>query len=268
MSATKDIIGKLVLRVPPWVRSIRKVPLLGRLVHELSHQVLPLDHKVWAQIQAGPAKGLWLLLNPRVADGFVRGGAEFEIQKIISERLQPGMVFFDLGANIGLFTLLAARAVGETGRVFSFEPDQQNAARLRENIARNNFGNVTVIEAGVWSSTAKLNFFSSPTASPDRAWGTFIPGAPSEESTATQCVSLDDFIQDAPMPDAIKCDVEGAEVKVLQGSEKLLSERHPWILCETHSRESNRVVREFLGRLNYRIEPIDEMHLLALAVRH
>jgi FkbM family methyltransferase len=268
MSTTRDIIGKAVLRAPSWMRSIRKVPVLGRLVHELSHRILPTDKKVWAQIQAGPASGLWLQLNPRVADGFIRGGTESAMQKVISERLQPGMVFFDLGANIGLFTLLAARTVGESGKVFSFEPDQQNAARLRENIARNSFRNVTVVEGGVWSTTGELNFVPGPPTSPDRAWGKFVPGVQDRDGVATRCVSLDDFIRDAPVPDAIKCDVEGAEVEALRGGEKLLSKHHPWILCEMHSPENNRSVREFLGRLNYQIETIDETHLLAVAVRH
>jgi len=264
MFAPKDFIGKAVLRAPFWVRSIRKVPVLGRIVHVLSHRILPNDQKVWAQIEAGPASGLWLRVNPRVADSFVRGGTEFEMQTILSERLRPGMIFFDLGANIGLFTLLAARIVGECGKVFSFEPDQENAARLRENIARNNFKNVTVVQAGVWSTTGELNFVPGPDSSPDRAWGKFIAGARDEAGVATGCVSLDDFVRDAPIPDAIKCDVEGAEVKAMQGSEKLLSKHHPWILCETHSPENNATVRQFFGRFDYQVETIDETHLLAL----
>ena len=70
------------------------------------------------------------------------------MQTIVAERLRPGMVFYDLGANIGLFTLLAARLVGGTGKVFSFEPDSENATRLRRNIERNGFTNVTVVDAG------------------------------------------------------------------------------------------------------------------------
>jgi FkbM family methyltransferase len=268
MSTPKELIGKAVLHAPSWVRSIRKVPVLGRLVHGLSHRILPSDHKVWAQIEAGPATGLWLQVNPRVAEGFIRGAGESETQRFISERLHPGMVFFDLGANIGLFTLLAARLVGAGGRVFSFEPDRENAARLRENVERNNFSNVTIVEAGVWSMTGELDFVPGPTSSPDRACGKFIAGGNGMEGVATHCVSLDDFVRDAPTPDAIKCDVEGAEIEALQGAEKLLNRHHPWIVCETHSPENNRGARELLARLGYQIETIDESHLLAVAARH
>jgi hypothetical protein len=84
VSVPKDFIGKAVLRAPSWIRSIRKVPVLGRLVHELSYRMLSSDNKVWAQIEEGPASGLWLQVNPRVADVFIRGGAESEMQTIIS----------------------------------------------------------------------------------------------------------------------------------------------------------------------------------------
>ena len=103
------------------------------------------NEKVWARVEAGPAQGLWLELNPRTGQNYLRGGAELTVQKILAERLHPGMVFYDLGANIGLFTLLAARLVGDSGKVFSFEPDPENAARLRRNIQRNGFANVTVV---------------------------------------------------------------------------------------------------------------------------
>jgi len=263
MPAARDLIGRAVLHAPQWMRGIRRIPILGGLVHQLSHQVLPSDQKVWAQITAGPAKGLWLQVHPRVADGFIRGVGESEMQRVISERLRPGMVFFDLGANIGLFTLLAARLVGEGGRVFSFEPDGENAERLRENVAKNDFTNVTIINAGVWSATGELTFVPGPASSPDRAWGKFVAGDNRAGGVTTRCVSLDDFVREAPKPDAIKCDVEGAEIEVLRGSENLLNDRHPWIACETHSAENNRSAREFLARFEYQIETIDETHLLA-----
>ena len=73
MSTPKELIGKAVLHAPSWVRSMRKVPVLGWLVHGLSHRILPSDQRVWAQIEAGPARGLWLEVNPRVAKGLIHG---------------------------------------------------------------------------------------------------------------------------------------------------------------------------------------------------
>ena len=125
--------------------------------------------------------------------------------------LRPGMVFYDLGANLGLFTLLAARLVTATGKVFSFEPDPKNAADLRRNIQRNGFSNVTVVESGVWSTTGNRSFVAANADSPDHGVGKFVERAPTDSGTLISCVSLDDFIQTAPPPDAIKCDIEGAE---------------------------------------------------------
>lgn len=263
MALPKEMLGRIVLHTPAWLRSVRKIPLLGSLIHRISHQVLPGDQKIWAQIAAGPAAGLWLHVNPRVADSLIQGGTEARMQEALSQHLRPGMTFFDLGANIGLFTLLAARLVGEKGKVFSFEPDQENASRLHHNIARNGFTNVTVVEAGVWATTGELNFIPGPSSSPDRAWGKFVRESNGTGGVATPCVSLDDFVRDAPAPDGIKCDVEGAELEALRGAQKLLQKRHPWIVCETHSHENHNGVREFLSRVGYRIETLDDTHLLA-----
>jgi FkbM family methyltransferase len=257
-------IGKLLLNSPASLRSLRDVPILGRLIHRLSHRILPTDERVWARIEAGPAAGLRLELNPRTGQSYVRGEAEASIQKVLGERLHPGMVFYDLGANIGLFTLLAARLVGATGRVISFEPDGDAAARLRRNIERNQFTNVTVIEAGVWSKSGLVNFLPADSSSPDHGLGRFVDGATAPTGIAKQCLTMDDLIGNAPPPDAIKCDVEGAEVEALRGAEKLLRTHRPWMICEMHSESNERASRELLTRFGYTVETLDGNHVLAV----
>jgi FkbM family methyltransferase len=257
-------IGGLMLHAPSPLRSLRRLPIFGEFVHHLSHQLLPADEKVWAQVEAGPLEGLWLELNPRTGQSYVRGEAEINIQEILAHRLLPGMVFYDLGSNIGLFTLLAARRVGKRGRVFSFEPDLGVAARLRRNIARNGFANVTVVDAGVWSASGNVNFLASDASSPDHGTGKFLDEGQAEQGIPIRCVALDDFIATAPPPDAIKCDVEGAEVEALRGAEGLLKSHRPWIVCEMHSEASNDAAREFLRSLEYTCELVDDTHVLAL----
>ena len=180
-------IGNLLLRSPASLRYLSDVPILGYLIHRISHRILPINETVWASIKAGPAAGLCLELNPRTGQSYVRGEAEAQIQKVLAARLRPGMVFYDLGANIGLFTLLAARLVGAKGRVISFEPDGEVAARLRRNIERNRFANVTVIEAGVWSKSGYVNFVPADSSSPDHGLGRFVGeqmGQPGHQSNA------------------------------------------------------------------------------------
>ena len=104
-------LGKLLLRSPGSIRALRNVPVVGGLIHTASHRMVTSGERVWAQIEGGPGKGLWVELNPRTGQSYLRGQAEMVIQNILAERLRPGIVFYDLGANIGLFSLLAARLV-------------------------------------------------------------------------------------------------------------------------------------------------------------
>jgi FkbM family methyltransferase len=265
MQSARQWLGERLLHSPASLRSLRDFPFIGSLIHRFSHRILPQDHMVWARVEGGPAQGLWLELKPRTGQSYVRGEVETTVQNILVERLRPGMIFYDLGANIGLFTLLAARLVGEKGRVVSFEPDPANAERLRRNVERNQFANVTVVEAGVWSSSGEFNFVTADEQSPDRGVGTFIAHEGQPRGTPTRCVSLNDLTETVPAPDALKCDVEGAEFEVLRGAEKMLKTKHPWIICEMHSELNDRNVRQILNRLGYTLERLDNNHVLASA---
>ena len=249
--------------MPAPLRSLRRIPVLGQLIHRVSHFVLPADQMVWAQVRSGPARGLWIEVHPRTGQFYLAGDAELQTQSILAERLRPGDVFYDLGANIGLFSLLAARCVGDSGRVFSFEPDAVNAERLRRNAKRNSFSQITVIESGVWSCTGAMDFSTADHASPDRGVGSFLSGSGGSVSTRVRVIALDDFVRNAPLPHAIKCDVEGAEIEVLRGAERLLASHRPWILAEMHSESNDRAWREFLTRFGYTFSAADSNHVLA-----
>jgi FkbM family methyltransferase len=253
----------MVLHAPAALRSLREIPWLGNFVHRLSYRLIPVDQKIWARIEAGAAEGLWIELNPRTGQSYVRGEVEIAVQKILVERLKPGMIFYDLGANIGFFTLLAARLVGERGKVFSFEPDPENGARLRRNIQRNGFTNVTVVDAGIWSFTQKRHFVTADSASPDHGIGKFVVPHGPDIGTLIPCISLDDFTVDSPLPDAIKCDIEGAEIEALRGAERTLRAKRPWIVCEMHSPANEQAAREILSRFDYTLEARDKGHVLA-----
>lgn len=260
---THQWLGRFLLHSPNFLRALRGFPLVGQAIHKLSHRLVRKDEKVWAQVQQGPARGLWLELNPRTGQNYLRGEVESATQSILQERLRPGQFFYDLGANIGLFSLLAARIVGPAGKVFSFEPDPEVAARLKRNVDRNGFTNVTIVQAGVWSTSGRRIFQPASVSSPDRGLGKFASDEDAVDGVALECVALDDFTASEPPSDAIKCDVEGAEVEVLRGAEQLLRTRRPWIVCEIHSEANGRCVRELLGRAGYRVHSLDESHIMA-----
>ena len=179
--------------------------------------------------------------------------------------LRPGMTFYDLGANIGFFSLMGARLVGEQGRVIAFEADPEIAARLREHVHRNGFHCVTVVEKAVWSEATKVFFARvDPRTSPDRGLG-HVGGAASASTIEIEAVTLDEFARTSPAPDFIKCDVEGAEVEVFRGAQTLLAEKRPGILCEIHSEENRRALLEDLKTFGYTCEDRTSRQLLALS---
>jgi FkbM family methyltransferase len=119
--------------------------------------------------------GATLHLNPRTGRDYFHGDVEPEVQVVLRKYLRPGMTVYDIGANIGFFSLLAARLVGSAGGITAFEADPEIAARLRENVARNQDAPISVEEKAVWSSSNPV-FFARADAevSPDRGLGHVI----------------------------------------------------------------------------------------------
>ena len=129
------------------------------------------------------------------------------------------MIYYDLGANVGFFSLLASRLVGPEGHVFSFEPDPIRFLRLRQNLEHNSFRQAVAEERAVWNKSATLPFTCADTSeSPDRVLGHVSLELPEPPKTLqVSCISLDDYCETHPAPDFIRCDVQGAECEVFQG---------------------------------------------------
>ena len=227
-------------------------------------RLVPRDALAWVQVLHGPGQGLWLHLNPRTGRVYFEGGGEPEVQEALQQHVRPGITFYDIGANIGFFALLAARLVGKQGRVVAFEADPEIAVRLREHVARNAHGWISVEEKAVWSEPRTVFFERiDPAASPDRGLGHVVSEG-AEDTIRVSAISLDDYTRTQPPPDFLKCDVEGAEVEVFRGAQRLLTEKRPGIICEMHSENNQRVLVEELSRLGYTCRPCGTNHVLAL----
>jgi FkbM family methyltransferase len=264
LNASNPLLARFILSWSPRLAPLTRVPVLGGLLHWVSTKAIARDVLVWLQIKNGVGAGLWLRVNPRTGQQILGGSAEPKVQQVLAEHLRPGMVFYDLGANIGFFTLIAARLVGREGRVFSFEADPELAARLRRNVERNNFAWVTVEEKAIWSTSGPLQFHrADPTASPDRGLG-FVTTTPVLQAILVEGVTLDSCIRTLPAPDLIKCDVEGAEVEVMRGARELLHCKRPKILCEFHSEQIRASLISELSSSDYDCQLCDENHILAL----
>ena len=265
MAESTSRLANWLLRFAPSLGGLRRVPVLGNFLSWASRKLVPRDSLIWVQIQHGPSESLWIRLNPRSGQNVQQGIGEPQVQNALAEHLRPGMTFYDLGANIGFFSLMAARLVGPQGRVVSFEADSEIAGRLRENLARNHFTNAHVEQKAVWSEPSTVAFERvDPNTSPDRGLGHVSPNGTAPGTITVQAVSLDQYTASHPPPDFLKCDVEGAEVAVFQGAARLLSGKRPIVLVEMHSPEDHRALLDLFAGHGYRCQNLDENHVLAL----
>jgi len=264
VGASQERLAQFLLRFGAPLAGLRRLPVLGPCVRWAGAKLVPKDKLTWVQVQGGAGKGLWLRLNPRTGTSYFDGGGEPEVQRVLKEYLKTGMTFYDVGANIGLFSLIAARLVGEKGRVVAFEADPEIAARLREHVERNQFAWARVEEKAVWCEAGTVRFArTDPTTSPDRGLGHVAEGV-GAETIAVQAITLDEFAEKENAPDLIKCDVEGAEVDVFRGARRLLRERHPTIVCEMHSDANRRALAKMFEEFEYGCTDCGTNQVLAL----
>jgi FkbM family methyltransferase len=192
---------------------------------------------------------------------YLTGDAEPEVQEALAELIEPGQTVYDVGANIGFFTILCSRLVGPQGKVYAFEPIPENVVTLRHNIALNKLTNVVVVEQALSASTGTAEMFVSP-------WSAFhslnVDGASKRENhgpdggqITVETVTLDEFVQGDGVlaPDLIKLDVEGAELLVVAGMRETLRAVQPLLLVEVH--DTNREYGEFVDSIGYRVRVID-----------
>jgi FkbM family methyltransferase len=266
MAKSGGQMANLLLRFLSPFSGLRSVPLLGDILSWTSRRLVPMGTLIWVQVQHGPGKDLWMHVNPRTGQNVLQGIAEPAVQQALQQYLRPGMTFYDLGANIGFFSLLAARLVGPSGRVVSFEADPEIAVRLAENLSYNNFAHAVVEEKAVWSESATVSFARADgSTSPDRGLGHVSVGeAPTANAISVEAISLDQYVLSHPVPNFLKCDVEGAEVEVFRGAERLLREKRPVLLVEMHSEENHRTLLVKFNQCDYACSNLDQNHVLAL----
>jgi FkbM family methyltransferase len=197
------------------------------------------------------------------------------VRETLVSLIQQGFWVADIGANFGMHALVAAEQVGESGRVFAFEPMPKNANLLRRHADLNGFAACFVIEeAAVSNSVESMIEIMAPQ---DALAVTASLHWKVQGTVATQVrnLRLDDYAAFAERsPDLVKIDVEGAELDVLRGGERLLSRSHPILLLEVHPRQLASAdsqpseVESLLGDLGYqfaqlqKVEGDREYHLL------
>ena len=183
--------------------------------------------------------------------GYWLGSYELNKRLVFERLVEPGMVVYDIGANVGYFSLLAAVLTGSDGRVFAFEPLPRNTHYLRRHVQINKLENVEVIEAAVSDHMGEAYFDLGPS--------TAMGHLASEGELKVTLISLDRMVDEGRLPpaDVMKVDVEGAEYDVLRGAKKLLETQRPILFLDTHGRKAHHFTVALLDALGYRFEILD-----------
>ena len=207
---------------------------------------------MWTSIHSGPGKGLWIHLNPRYEMEYLEGGYEAPVERILLSNLRPGTVFYDVGAHIGVFSLIAARNLDARGSVFVFEPDPSNVLRIKEHVSRNQLDAIQIIPKAVCSTVGRLRFQRASFQSSMNRGVLVEDASAAEESTIeVESTTLDAVAREYALPNLIKIDVEGSEAAVLQGSEEIFRSERPLLVCEIHHEQASSDVTRWLQARGY-----------------
>lgn len=224
----------LAVRGLSWVtRNISNLPGRWRIVHwldrhEASFAALPPKTVRFAgefrmRINPIDENGRWIYVNgyqalERLTRHFVR-------------LLRPGDCVIDIGANVGYYTMVAAKLVGATGCVHAFEASPQVFSWLRTNAELNPHASIRLHNQAVTDRCGEVTFYS---ASADRTGYSSIRdlGDVTHSSATVAAVTIDSILEEIPTTRLVKIDVEGAELLVLSGMRGLIDRDRPYFILE------------------------------------
>lgn len=215
-----------------------------------------------AVIAAGPAEGLRFDAGADTVR-FEKGDYERPVQQALVALARPGDVCYDIGANLGFFSILLGRLVGPAGVVHAFEPVPANVAIVERNALLNDLGNVRVVRVALTRSDGEAELLLAQHVGGAVLADAGTPPDPAGRLTVATA-TVDSLIGRGELapPQLVKIDVEGAEMDVLLGMERTLREHAPKLVLEfddaTQSQCEGKVgaCRGFLESLGYRTEPL------------
>lgn len=201
------------------------------------------DVQAFATIQLPPHAAAIVGISQLQIRGFVddqsvfgpaRAAGEYEppVMDVIADKLSPGGVFVDVGANIGILSALAAARIGPQGTVLAIEASPITCRLLVDNLNQAGSQQCKVLNRGVWDEPRKL-IISHIVQGP--GWSFVSPEqGPDGIAFVVEGDTLDALLAQAGVAhvDLLKVDVEGAETKVLRGAHNLLTTNHPAIVLE------------------------------------
>lgn len=169
---------------------------------------------------------------------------------------QPGDVVFDCGAYCGMCTYYFSKLVGPTGRVYAFEPDEDNYRIVLKNIEKHRLDNVTLVKKGIYSHSATLSFNNR---------GSGISKLAGNQTnlvnvSSVDVVSLADAYAQFNLThlDFVKMDIEGAELEVIEGAKEFLKDKNVhFAIASYHNRDGEqtyKTLEKIFTEIGYRSE--------------
>lgn len=195
--------------------------------------VLPRGHRAY------PAAGGWTYLDVRESPMMLaRALRAYETRKVAKLRtaLRPSMVFVDVGGNKGDFSLIAAKAMGDAGRIICVEPEPANAEWIRKSVGRNGYRSIDVVPVALADRDGEDTLFLGAKS----GWHTLVEDPSLVVGTMTVPIrTLDSLLAERGIEqvDVMKIDVEGAEARVLAGAATTMGGDNPMtLLLDLHPR--------------------------------
>jgi FkbM family methyltransferase len=174
----------------------------------------------------------------------IKAGRAYEppVCDALKRHLHPGAVALDVGANVGMLTIMMAQHVGPTGQVFAFEVRPDNGRRLIDNLrACQLLDRVNLTVAAVTDgATSTLNLYPGRHESQSE-WnivGHDADGQPTQSALTVTAIALDNHLPADLHIDVVKIDVEGAAAQVLAGMKRILNDSKPALIIECHSTDN------------------------------
>jgi FkbM family methyltransferase len=180
-------------------------------------------------VLAGPLRGKKWIVGSSVHRCWL-GLYEYDKLRHVSSEIRANTIFYDVGANVGLYSLLASRLVG-AGHVFAFEPVPRNIFYLKRHLALNHITNTQVFELAVADRDDTLRFQIEDTG--------LMGHLSTEGGFWVSAATLDSLVDDGKIqpPNYIKMDIEGSELLALRGASECIQRHRPVIFLATHGRE-------------------------------
>ena len=216
------------------VKGIRRLSVM------LPNMLLPEPKKAGKHILK-TIHGVKLLIDPSVDKGvelslYQTGTYEKGTIQLLEQFLKPEATFLDIGANIGLMSAIAAKSVGENGRVWAVEANPKTIDILNYNLNLNQLKNVSVLPIGVSDRTGTAKIYEN--GSVNRGGALLIQQGASE-GVEIRIERLDDLFEADTRLDVVKIDVEGMEPAVISGGKNWFTQQQPILIVEVSDVREN-----------------------------